>query len=64
MEELDSDNVERREKRPSFLTVLCIISFVWLGLNALTGLGEITSGPSSEAQMKAGKVELAKSISE
>ena len=64
MGEIDDFDIEKKEKRPVFLTVLCILSFVWLGFGVLDSFGDLGSGPSSKEDMKAAKVELAKSISE
>lgn len=45
-------------KRPTFLSVLCILSFVWMGISALGPLFGLVTGPQSEDQMLEGKAAL------
>lgn len=53
-----------REPRPSFLTVLCVLSFIFIGFSLLFGLIGISQGPQSEEQMIDQKIELAKAADE
>lgn len=53
-----------REPRPNFLTVLCVLSFVFLGLSLAIGLFGLSQGPLSDGQMLEQKVELTKSVDE
>lgn len=60
MEELQ----QQEEKRPTFLTVLCILTFINIGINMLTLLFQLAVGPSSEEEMLAERVELTKATSQ
>lgn len=60
MEELQ----QQEEKRPIFLTVLCILTFINIGINMLTLLFQLAVGPSSEEEMLAERVELTKATSQ
>lgn len=53
-----------REPRPSFLTVLCVLSFIFIGFSILFGLFGLAQGPMSEDKMIEMKVELTKSADE
>ncbi|MFT6924278.1 MAG: hypothetical protein ACJA1C_003299 [Crocinitomicaceae bacterium] len=64
MNVIDNGEIEVRGKRPTFLTVLCILSFVSMGYSVLTNGFGLASGPSSAEEMQFAKVELAKSIQE
>jgi hypothetical protein len=64
MNEIDNDGIERRGKRPVFLTVLCVLSFIYMGFGLLAGLGGVASGPSSSEEMQRAKVDMAKQIGE
>lgn len=64
MNVLDNEDIEVRAKRPGFLTVLCILSFVSMGYSVLTNISGLASGPSSKEEMTVAKVELSKSIQE
>ncbi len=55
---------EQEEKRPTFLTVLCILTFINIGINRLTLLFQLAVGPSTEEEMLAERVELTKSASQ
>lgn len=46
----------KKEPRPNFLTVLCVLSFVFIGFSLVFGLFSLTKGPLSEDQMIAQKV--------
>lgn len=62
MNEIDNGEIDVREKRPTLLTVLCILSFVSMSYSVLTnGLG-LAAGPSSAEEMQYAKVEMASSI--
>jgi hypothetical protein len=45
-------------ERPTFLKVLCILSFISIGLSLVFSLGSLVGGPQSEDEMIAQKVEL------
>jgi len=60
MEELH----QQEEKRPTFLTVLCILTFINIGINLLTLLFQLAVGPTSEEEMLAERVELTKATSQ
>jgi hypothetical protein len=49
-------------KRPQFLTVLCILTFISTGMDILSGFPKLFGGPMSAEQMEDQKLELAKSI--
>jgi hypothetical protein len=49
-------------KRPKFLTVLCILTFISTGMDILSGFPKLLGGPMSAEQMDEQKVEMAKSI--
>lgn len=42
---------QERSKRPVFLLVLCILSFIWLGIAVFGGLGGLMTGPLSAEEM-------------
>lgn len=54
----------KEEKRPTLLTVLCILTFVSIGINMLTLLVQLVAGPSSEEEILAERVELSRAISQ
>ncbi|XOV67786.1 MAG: hypothetical protein ACFHU9_01180 [Fluviicola sp.] len=56
METIDAGS--QRPKRPVFLLVLCILSFVWLGFGLLTTVTSLAAGPSSAKEMKQEKANL------
>lgn len=62
MEYNQLENNQKEEKRPTFLLVLCILTFVNTGFTILGGISSIISGPPSKEEIKAANVELAKSI--
>ena len=62
MEYNQLENNQEEEKRPTFLLVLCILTFVNTGFTILGGISSIISGPPSKEEIKAANVELAKSI--
>lgn len=45
-------------ERPTFLKVLCILSFISIGFSIITTIFSTISGPQSEEQMVAQKIEL------
>ena len=63
-DELDVAEIEESTKRPKFLTVLCILSFVSTGFGLLFGLINMVMGPSSEEELLNAKVDMTNSISE
>lgn len=61
---MENENIQVEEKRPTFLTVLCILTFISTGMNILTSLFQLISGPSSEEELLQERVELTKAASE
>ena len=51
-------------KRPNFLKVLCILTFISSGLGIISTIFQLLFGPKSEAIMRIEKVALASQISE
>ena len=49
-------------KRPKFLSVLCILTFISTGMDILSGFPKLLGGPMSAEQMDDQKVVMAKSI--
>ena len=62
MEYNQLENNQEEEKRPTFLLVLCILTFVNTGFTILGGISGIISGPPSKEAIKESNVQLAKSI--
>lgn len=62
MEYNQLENNQEEAKRPTFLLVLCILTFVNTGFTILGGISGVLSGPPSKEEIKASNVELAKSI--
>lgn len=63
-DELDALEIQERPSRPGFLTVLCVLSFISIGLGLVSGLINLLSGPMDEEQMLASKVEMTASLNE
>jgi len=67
---MESHNIDNelkeisKQKRPGFLTVLCILTFIATGLSITTAFSELMRGKYSEEEMDEVKVEFAKSIDE
>lgn len=61
---MENELTQQEEKRPTFLVVLCILTFINTGLNILTSLVQLISGPTSEEQLLQEKVELTKAANE
>lgn len=55
-------NKQEEAKRPTFLLVLCILTFVNTGFTILGGISGVISGPPSKEVIKANNVALANSI--
>ena len=53
-----------KPKRPQFLTVLCILTFISTGMDLLSGFPKLLNGPLSAEQMDDQKVEMLKSIAQ
>jgi hypothetical protein len=47
-----------QEERPTFLLVLCILSWISIGLGIILGLPRLFSGPLSAEKMKESRVEM------
>jgi hypothetical protein len=61
MEEYSIDNINNSE-RPKMLKVLCILSFVNLGISLLGVLSQFLSGPASKKDMLLQRAEMSKNI--
>lgn len=61
IESIDGESKERGQ-RPTFLTVLCVLSFVYIGLSLLLSFPRLFSGPMGEEQMDQAKIEMSKAI--
>lgn len=61
---MENELTQQEEKRPTFLVVLCILTFINTGLNILTSLVQLISGPTSDEQLLAERVELTKATNE
>lgn len=63
MEDLqERDRLNTKELQPQFLKVLCILSYIWIGLSFLYFFLAISGGPATEDQITASKVEISKNI--
>ncbi len=58
------DNFQEQEERPSFLKVLCILSWISTGIALISGLINLVTGPFSEEKMLEQRVDMMKSIDE
>lgn len=58
------DNSPEKEPRPSFLTVLCVLSYISIGLALSSGFMGLISGPMSEDLVLQQKLEWAKMADE
>ncbi len=50
----------QKPKRPTFLLVLCILSFVYIGLSWISTLTSFISGPLNDEDLKLQRIEIAK----
>ncbi len=57
-------NSNPKEPRSSYLTTLCILSYIFIGFSLLFGLNSLLSGPMSEEQLLQQKVEITKTVDE
>ncbi len=55
---------EPKEPRPSFLTTLCVLSFISVGLTILSSFFGLLGGPMSEDELLKQKIDLTKSADE
>ena len=55
---------EQQPKRPTLLTVVCILSFISIGFSFLGSVSQMIKGPQSEEQMLDQKVELTKTATQ
>lgn len=60
--EIRDEGTSFQPKRPQFLTVLCILTFISTGMDILSGFPKLLGGPMSAADMNEEKVEMLKSI--
>jgi hypothetical protein len=49
---------ESEQPRPSFLKVLCILSFISIGLAAISSMGSLVAGPTDAEVLEQQKVEM------
>jgi len=61
---IDQDLSEKRDVRPTFLTVLCILSFITLGFSVLTAISQISGGPLTKLEMAKQKIEMSKLVAQ
>lgn len=52
MTALDEEMGNVPDKRPVFLTVLAVLSFISIGMGSLSSLSTLTTGPMSEGQLE------------
>lgn len=62
METIDSQQQETPKKRPMFLTVLCVLSFISLASSGLTTLSALTSQPMTADEVEAYEAEQYENI--
>ena len=62
MEYNQLENNQEEEKRPTFLLVLCILTFVNTGFTILGGISGFISGPPTKEEIKESNVQMAQSI--
>jgi hypothetical protein len=62
MEYNQLENNQEEEKRPTFLLVLCILTFVNTGFTILGGISGLISGPPTKEEIKESNVQMAQSI--
>ena len=48
---VEIDNIGEDEKRPSFLTAICVLSFITIGSNLIFGFIGLFSGPQSDEEL-------------
>ncbi len=59
---MELDNSLEKEKRPVFLTVLCILTFVSTGFGALSGISGLFGGAPSEEEVVNSNIQVNQSI--
>ncbi len=66
METIESFDVQPsgRGPRPTYLTVICILSFIFIGFSFLFGILGIAEGPMNEEQLMESAVQITKSTDE
>lgn len=64
MSDIILEENEQRPSRPGFLTVLCILSFITVGLNVILLVVQLFGGKPSEEAMLQERVELTAQITE
>lgn len=62
MEAIDSTSPELNPKRPTFLLVICILSFIYLAFDGLGIIGGYVTGPDSAEAIKVEKAALDKQM--
>ena len=59
---LDQDQLNEKEVRPTFLVVLCVLSFVSIGMSLLSSVFQTFNGPLTKAEMTTQNVQMTKLI--
>ncbi|MDX2362601.1 MAG: hypothetical protein QNK23_17465 [Crocinitomicaceae bacterium] len=63
-ENYDNNEIDKEKKRPTFLIVLCVLSYIYIGFSFAGTLLNFTSGPATDAELTEVKVELTKLVSQ
>lgn len=64
MTEISPIDIEERGKRPSFLKVLCILTFVVTGFGILTSVTALMAGPASDQYINKERAKMAQSATQ
>jgi len=59
---MELDNINERVKRPVFLTVLCILTFVSTGFGVLSGVSGLLGGAPSEEEIVNSNIQINQTI--
>ena len=60
IEDYEGSELKQNEKRPGLLTVLCILTFVNVGMSLFSLLASLFSGPLGEEEMTEQRVQFVK----
>lgn len=63
-EDFTPGQLNKKEERPQFLKVLCILSFISLGFTFLGNISQFVNGPASKEEMQEQKIQMTKVISQ
>ncbi len=61
---LENQEFDAPQKRPVFLMVLCILTFIYTGFSILTNIFSLVKGPASEEEILTLKVEFTRQMNE